>query len=714
MKNILFTTALILFCLNLFANETKLEATEKCGTDLLHKQKLVNDVQYAERIAEIEQHTAAVIEANKNAKTSSPGEIITIPVVFHVLYNNSAENIGEEQILSQLDVLNEDFRLMNSNTSSIPSYFQGLEADVEIEFCLAQSTPDGLPFEGITRTQTNLGSFSFGDNQPAKFTALGGKDAWPRDQYLNYWVCDLDPGLLGYAQFPGDAAETDGVVVDYRYTGRIGNIATGVQGRTASHEVGHWLNLRHVWGDGDCSADDFVNDTPFADAANYGCQVGADSCNEGVNDLPDMVQNYMDYSDDGCMALFTSGQKDRMRALFVNNGARANLAQSTACVLPTLGANDAKLVEISNPIADQTYCSDQIPTTIRIRNFGSDDLVSLSIETIVDGNIANTFDWTGNLATGESTNVALGIITLAQGIHDIEFNLINVNGGTDVNLADNTAGLAVQVEGRPVPVQEGFEAQSFPPVFYNVLNFDDERSWQASTDAAKTGNQSMVIRNFVYGETGAIDDFVLPIIDLSGIAQPQLEFYNAYARYNSDDTDTLEVLVSADCGDNFTTVWKKFGIQMATAGNTTTEFVPSETQWKQNIIDLSNYANESHVVVKFRAINSYENNLYVDDINITNDGQMVGIQNLTELDNVNVYPNPAKNIINISLSENNFNNAKISLSNISGQEMIARNDINLNSNEVFQLNCSSLTKGIYIVKIQSDNQFYNQKITILD
>jgi len=713
MKKILLTCILSFLVFAIHANNVKLVETEKCGTDILHQQKLANDPSYANRLAEIEAHTQQVIQAAQNNKTANL-EVITIPVVFHVLYNNSAENVGEEQLLSQLQVLNEDFRLQNSNINTLPSYFEGLEADVEIEFCLAQSTPEGLPFDGITRTQTNLGTFAYGDTQPAKFTALGGKDAWPRDQYLNFWVCDLSAGLLGYAQFPGEAADTDGIVVDYRYTGRIGNIATGVQGRTATHEIGHWLNLRHIWGDGDCSADDFVSDTPTADGSNYGCLVGSDSCNDGVNDLPDMVQNYMDYSDDSCMALFTLGQKERMRALFVGAGARANLAQSTACILPTLGANDAKLVEISNPIADQNYCDDQVPTTIRIRNFGSDNLTSLTVQTTVDGNVVSNFDWTGNLSTGDSENVPLGIITLSQGIHNIEFELTNVNGGTDVNLADNTADLTVQVEGRPLPIQESFEEVTFPPVFYDVKNYDEERSWQTTNDAAHSGSQSMVIRNFVYGETGAVDDFITPIIDLTGINQPQLEFYNAYARYNSDDTDTLEVLVSADCGETYTSVWKKYGILMATAGNTTSEFVPNENQWKQNIIDLSDYANQSQVMVKFSAINSYENNLYVDDINITNDGEMVGINELSLIHDLNIYPNPTSDFLNIIVSNESLKDAEISLTNLNGQELLRFNNIQLNTNEAFKINCSQLSSGLYIVKIKTENSFYHQKISILD
>ncbi|MCB0624470.1 MAG: zinc metalloprotease, partial [Saprospiraceae bacterium] len=176
-----------------------------------------------------------------------------------------------------------------------------------------------------TRTSTSVTAFSANDNM--KFNSSGGKDAWPAGSYLNIWVCDLSGGLLGYAQFPGGPASTDGVVIDYAYFGTIGTATPPFHlGRTATHEVGHWLNLRHIWGDGPCSVDDFVTDTPTSDAANYGCPIGHVSCS-----TTDMVQNYMDYTDDACMNLYTTGQKNRMRAVFDTGGARQSLLNSTAC-----------------------------------------------------------------------------------------------------------------------------------------------------------------------------------------------------------------------------------------------------------------------------------------------------------------------------------------------------------------------------------------------
>lgn len=259
--------------------------------------------------------------------------VVTIPVVVHVVWNTSAENISDARIQSQIDVLNADFRRLNADAGNTPSYFQGVAADCEINFCMAQRDPNGNATNGIVRRQTTV--TSFGTNDYVKYYNNGGSNAWPRDQYLNLWVCDLSGGLLGYAQFPGGPAATDGVVCDYAYFGTIGSQQPFHLGRTATHEVGHWLNCYHIWGDDgtSCNGTDQVSDTPNQADENYGCPSGSVvSCSNGPNG--DMYMNYMDYTDDACMNVFTTGQKNRMQALFNSGGFRAPLLNSLGCEPP--------------------------------------------------------------------------------------------------------------------------------------------------------------------------------------------------------------------------------------------------------------------------------------------------------------------------------------------------------------------------------------------
>jgi hypothetical protein len=281
-----------------------------------------------------EANRAAIEEFTQNyvATAANDGEraVITIPVVFHVVYNVAAENVSDARLLEQLEVLNDDFRRLNSDVGETPAYFLAEAADTEIQFCLATTDPSGNATTGITRTSTTKTSFSTGDDM--KF-ATYGKTIWDRNKYLNLWVCDLSGGLLGYAQFPGGAAATDGVVIDYQYIGVTGAAAPYNLGRTATHEVGHWLNLFHIWGDDgtSCAGSDSVGDTPNQADENYGCPNGAIriSCSNGPDG--DMYQNYMDYTDDGCMNLFTTGQKTRMQALFAVGGSRNAITTSNGC-----------------------------------------------------------------------------------------------------------------------------------------------------------------------------------------------------------------------------------------------------------------------------------------------------------------------------------------------------------------------------------------------
>ena len=279
---------------------------------------------YANAHEQIEAHTAQWAPIVAQQRDAGQSNVVTIPVVFHVIYANSTENIPDSKILEQMQTLNDDFRRLNSDQDNIWSQ----AADTEIEFCLASFDPNGAPTNGILRVPTTVSSFGSNDNM--KFSSSGGSDAWPADEYMNFWVCNLGGGLLGYAQFPGGPASTDGIVCGYPFVGNNGPGAGNYNlGRTATHEIGHWLNLRHIWGDGGCSEDDFVTDTPESDGANYGCALGHVSCN-----TEDMVQNYMDYSDDACMNLFTAGQAVRMQALFQPGGARVGLLTSNGCAPP--------------------------------------------------------------------------------------------------------------------------------------------------------------------------------------------------------------------------------------------------------------------------------------------------------------------------------------------------------------------------------------------
>jgi len=298
-----------------------------CGTMSVHYRLLTTDLAYARNRQEIENRSLEY--ARRGIATARTG-ITVIPVIVHVVHNpsNPEQNISEAQIRSQIDALNRDFRRQNPDIASVPAAFQPLAADARIEFVLATTDPNGNPTNGITRTSTTATGFI--DDDRVKSVATGGANLWPSDRYLNIWVCRLNGGLLGYAQFPGGPAATDGVVITHTGFGTTGTAAAPFNlGRTATHEIGHWLNLRHIWGDdgNGCNGSDFADDTPNQAGPNTGRPSFPHvTCNNGPNG--DMFMNYMDYTDDAGMFMFTADQVTRMQAVLDHE--RASLGTTGA------------------------------------------------------------------------------------------------------------------------------------------------------------------------------------------------------------------------------------------------------------------------------------------------------------------------------------------------------------------------------------------------
>jgi hypothetical protein len=376
MKNIFLLLA-ILFTLNVFAQNT----LQRCAFDEVNAIKAQNNPVYKEAV--ISSFNNAREYALKNFNKRSNEDILRIPVVVHVVYKTASQNISDSLIFSQIEVLNRDFRRYNADTANTRSVFDGIGKDGGIEFYLACTDPDGNATNGITRTETTKDAFTInfltgGGLDDVKFDSLNGKSAWNTSEYLNIWVCNtVDPqsffgAVLGFAYPPvgspnwdSQAYPTDsrieGVVAHYQVFGKnnpeaVGDYAIANQGRTAVHEVGHYLGLRHIWGDGqgaifggvDCNADDGISDTPNAgnNSQTTGCNANKNTCNEGAGDKPDMWENYMDYSDEVCQTIFTSEQVDIMRA---------NLSTLRSALLTAKCAASTAVAEKNNVLKASIY-----------------------------------------------------------------------------------------------------------------------------------------------------------------------------------------------------------------------------------------------------------------------------------------------------------------------------------------------------------------------
>lgn len=325
--------ALAIFSFKLQAAEP-VKRPDRCGA--MHNLELrkAQDPGLEQRMMYDEQNLQRLLE--QQAQNRSAQVTYTIPVVVHVVYKTTGQNISDAQVQSQIDVLNLDFGKKNADTSLVPAAWKSLAANSNFQFCLARTDPSGNPTTGIERRLTTTTSFNTNDN--VKFYSSGGLDAWDVNRYFNIWVCNLSNQTLGYAEFPASAhTNTYGVVITYNSFGRTGVVSPPYdKGRTCTHEVGHAFSLRHIWGDdgtGSCSGSDYVNDTPNQADETYGCGTfpAFDNCSPSGNGY--MWMNYMDYTDDACMYMFTAGQAARMNTAMT--AYYPTLLSSTACETST-------------------------------------------------------------------------------------------------------------------------------------------------------------------------------------------------------------------------------------------------------------------------------------------------------------------------------------------------------------------------------------------
>ncbi len=315
-----------------FTCHFSLLAQNNCGSSIYKERLLQSDPALRLRLEKLSGNklTNSPVSNADDIGSATP-ETIFIPVVVHVVYYNGAQNISEDQVKSQIAALNQDFNKENADISTVPKAFLTFAAKTNIRFILAKVDPDGRVTNGITRKKSTIERWS--DDDRIKNENSGGVAAWDSRYYLNIWVSNLSGGLLGYSTFPGTPADKDGVVIRYDVFGSKSTSGSGSfnLGRTAVHEVGHWLNLKHLWGDTDCGSDD-IDDTPQQRSYNRGCPVfprlNKDCAEADPNG--EMFMNFMDFTDDACMKMFTTGQSRHMFSQFSNGGWRHTMLASRA------------------------------------------------------------------------------------------------------------------------------------------------------------------------------------------------------------------------------------------------------------------------------------------------------------------------------------------------------------------------------------------------
>jgi hypothetical protein len=659
-----------------------------------------NPAAYAERMQQREQRRHQYSHLPAIAASST---VHTIPVVVHLVYKNAAENLPDSVIFSQIDVLNEDFARLNADTGNTPAGFNVAGA-TSFRFCLAQRDENDNPTSGIERRMTTVPQFSDTTLDIYSFAA-GGLDAWDVERYFNIWVCALDTSLRGFGEFPDISPHTStyGAVVNYLFFGRGGAaLAPYNQGRTATHEVGHCLGLHHIWGDGvsGCTDDDGVADTPLQSSATNGCRTfpAFDACTPGGNGV--MFMNYMDNSNDACKNMFTLGQDGWMQ--FEMGFDFPQLLTSGACQPAVLTDNDIWLRAILAPVGQS--CDLTANPAVEIKNYGTIPVTSVDFHYSFDGGPAALYSWSGSLPSLATTVVGLPSVLLPSGMHTLTVYTDNPNMTADPVNDNDTLSSAFELlgQGAGLPVTEGFEGAAFPPAGWDIVNPDGDYTWISTSQAARSGVNSVLMDNYYYSNTGQTDDLITGKIDLRSVTNPVLTFDVAYTFFYLGgpvpliSTDSLEVLISTDCGTTFSRIYYKGGSDLSTADSTNLYFVPASFEWRNELIPLSAWSGDSLVVFAFRNINGFGNSLYLDNINLTS---ATAIGMTAQQHRMSIFPNPSGGEVTADLRHLGPGTAELTVYDLAGKAM--RVFPSMPAGSLVRLRLDELADGMYTVRVLS-------------
>ena len=663
---------LLIILLFLFSLPTSSQNQRRCGfleaNEYLFKQDNTARERFESRLAEKE------TQLKTYAVSSAP--LYTIPVVFHVLHQGGVENISDAQIMDALFILNRDFNKQNADTSNIVSTFQAIAANCNVRFELATLDEQGNCTNGITRHydvnadwNMNLANFAY---------------TWDRTKYLNiYVVKSLPPGIAGYTYLPGTvSAMIDAIVILHSYTGGIGTGSSGAS-RSLTHEVGHWLNLQHVWGSsnqpGITCGDDGVGDTPVTKGFGFCDLTNADQCTIGVDEN---IQNYMEYA--FCQVMFTMGQRNRMHNILNSPVAgRSNLSSNSNLV--ATGAVSGSLA--CSPKAE--YKPNQSVTCL-----GN----PITFTDLSYNGTVTQWEWSSPTALANSTQQQ-GVLNFnATGFATVKLKVSN-NVGSD-SIEKQTVLVMAPVGSGSINVQQGFENGSFPDNDWIRTMPQYGSPFKTTTLSAKSGITGIWVNNF-YDNPNESVSFYTPAFFFNWFAPSALSFYYAYAQKSTGNDDVLRVYATTDCGQNWSVIFSASGNSLATVQTPvpSAPYYPVSNEFSLVTIPLNTFAeNPVHLRFEFSPdLFDPGNNLFIDDIQIS------GVVSLGEMATafrkLSVYPNPFANSFKLT-GINSFENLR--LFDVYGK-IVPIEPIESTQNGVVLRPRCEIAKGIYFLEVMEQH-----------
>jgi len=619
---------------------------------------------------------------NDPANFSSRQGIITIPVVFHVMHNGepigTLPNVSDAQLISQMTQLNKDYRRLNSDTNLIPGVWKNVAADCQIEFCLASVDPSGASTSGITRHSMG----SSGTWSDARKTTT----TWDRNKYLNIWIATIGGGTLGYTMIPGGPADQDGVVIDPLFVGVGGSSSAPFnKGRTATHEIGHWLGLDHTWGDDGtaCTGTDGIEDTPNQAGENYGCPTfpQTDACSPTSPGV--MYMDYMDYTDDGCMFMFTNAQKNKM--LSVLNTVRSAIKTSNGC--GSLGT-----ITISGTVIEASSSTPVANTSIMFEG-------PVNRETVTDAS--------GNF----SVNINSGSYNVYAGKWGYMTNRFSYNQA----YTTTTAGVTIPIEyGKYYDdfsinqnwVVGGTAAASGSWVIaYPVETRTASGNTMTQTGHSLTtdfGSRCYVTGNGTYGASSNSNDvdagstiLTSPVMDLSMYHNPYIEYHRWF--YGSvSDNEKISISNGSSKSDIETVTFTSNENVWTTKKIRVLDFIPltNNMTFSVEVTDAGSASTVEGALDKFMVYDSVQAN----------------IQDQNQFELFNVFPNPIKNEINIVFASSSNQPSIVKIFNMYGDLILTERMQPNNSYSVNKIDMSEFTSGVYMIELSDGDHIGIKKI----
>ncbi|PBQ32156.1 hypothetical protein CNR22_10350 [Sphingobacteriaceae bacterium] len=682
-----------------------------CSSHEMYLNELKSNPAFKINQQQLEKETETYLERISSARPNAASYVI--PVVFHVIYTTNAGNISDAQIVDQIAILNEEFNRQQPDTVLTPAAFKSAAAPFSVEFRLATIDPNGKCTNGINRIYNSLTNCSFAQDDVKSLSY------WPSNMYLNIWITQsmhysgsLDCSGGGYATFPGGSSVLDGINIRGDLISNIGTAATNTswgnfKGRYLIHELGHWFNLRHIWGDATCG-NDFVADTPPAEASNGGCPTfphNAFSSCSGSNGDGEMFTNYMDYTNGPCLNMFTSGQVARMTACITSAvGGRSNLWSPA----------NLNATGVSSPYTYPVACVSNpaiLPYGTLVVCKG--DSVRFTDNSYGGNSTSRSWSFPGGSASSLTDSI-VKVKYNAAGLYTVALTKNYQSTSKTETFIDKVQVLETTSNiNYSAPFSEGFEDGSTFDTDWVVVNSNQDVSkWEVITTTGYNGSNCVGIMNF--GKSAPLtDDLISPAYDLSTISSPTLTFRLHFSKVVTANTDRLVVSISSNCGKSWQQLYSRNGISnlSTVTGNISSSNIPpynSDEDWRLEKINMMTAWANGTVRFKFAFTSGGGNNIFIDDINI--DGvSTTGLTKISSSAQITLVPNPAKDELQIKVGPNTQTSSEIEIFDIMGKLCLLQK-IDKSKENGSHINISTLENGVYFVRVkQADNTVYTKK-----